>query len=101
MPEDGVCILRSKLKYQESLNDVELHDFGKASSPGVETVVYAVVKQNSGATKKLVVGKSRLAKQEITIPRLELVSAHMAANVVTNVKGELQRENLNLICYSL
>ena len=34
--------------------------------------------------------KSRLAKQGLTIPRLELVSAHMAVNLVNNVQEALQ-----------
>ena len=38
----------------------------------------------------LLAAKSRLAKKGLTIPRLELVSAHMAANLVENVKKALQ-----------
>ena len=40
--------------------------------------------------KGLVAAKARLAKEGLTIPRLELVSAHMAANLVTNVRNALQ-----------
>ena len=36
-------------------------------------------------TQGLVAPKSRLAKQELTIPRLELMSGHMAVNLMTNV----------------
>ena len=34
----------------------------------------------------MVCAKSRLAKQNLTIPRLELVAAHMGANSVSNVE---------------
>ncbi|XP_046841821.1 uncharacterized protein LOC124435934 [Xenia sp. Carnegie-2017] len=56
---------------------------------GVAAVVYAVVKQSSGSTQGIITAKARLAKQGITIPRLELVSAHMACNIVDNVRKVL------------
>ena len=41
-------------------------------------------------TQCLVDAKARLAKQGLTIPRLELVTAHMATNLVTKVKNVLE-----------
>ena len=41
--------------------------------------------QESGTMQGLVSAKSRLAKRNLTIPRLELVSSHMAINLVTNI----------------
>ena len=38
----------------------------------------------------LLAGKAGLAKKGLTIPRLELISAHMAANLVDNVRGALE-----------
>ena len=49
----------------------------------------AVVDQPSGATQLLVAGKSRLAKRNLTIPRLELNCAHMAVNLPANVRQPL------------
>lgn len=37
----------------------------------------------------LVTAKARLAKQGLTIPQLEFVSAHIAANLITNVGNAL------------
>ena len=68
----------------------ELHVFGDASINGVGTTVYSVVHQQGGVTQTLVATKSRLAKRNLTIPRLELVSAHMATNLVTNVRNALE-----------
>ena len=34
--------------------------------------------------------KARLAKQGLTIPHLELISAHMMANLLVNVKVALE-----------
>ena len=46
--------------------------------------MYAVVYQESGIHQGLLAEKARLAKKGLTMPRLELISAHMAANLVDN-----------------
>ena len=38
----------------------------------------------------MIAAKSRLAKKNLTIPKLELVAAHMAANLVDNVRTALE-----------
>ena len=68
---------------------MELHSFGDASERGVGAAVYAVVRQPSGNTQRLVVAKNRLAKQGLTIPRLELIAVHMATNLLINVRNAL------------
>ena len=83
---DKVTVARSVAVYRESLNEIELHAFGDASKKGVAAAVYAITKQASGVNVGLVAAKARLAKQDLTISRLELVSAHMATNLVSNVK---------------
>ena len=66
-----------------------LHAFGDASGYGVGAAVYTVVKQETHVSQGLVCAKGRLAKQGLTIPRKELVSAHMAVNLLDNVCGAL------------
>ena len=83
---DKVSVARSVAVYRERLYEIELHAFGDASKKGVAAAVYAITKQASGVNVGLVAAKARLAKQDLTIPRLELVSAHMATNLVSNVK---------------
>ena len=56
----------------------------------MSAAVYAVTHQATGLSQGLVTAKSRLAKKGLTIPRLELVSGHMAADLVDNVKEALQ-----------
>ena len=80
---------RSIARYQEAVQEVELHSFGDASERRVGAAVYAVVRQPSGNTPRLVVAKSRLAKQGLTIPRLALIAAHMATNLLINVRNAL------------
>ena len=70
--------------FKEEIDSIEWYDFGDASTKGVAGAVYAVDQQPSGATQGLVVGKARLAKKGLTIPRLELVSAYMTANLIVS-----------------
>ena len=80
---------RSISLYQEEIDEIQLHAFGDASDREVCAAVYALVKQASGISQGLITAKSRLAKQDLTIPRLELVSGHMALNLITNVRQAL------------
>ena len=65
-------IPRSLAPHRESVSAITLHAFGDASK--VSAVVYAVVEQEHGTTQGLVCSKSRLAKRNLSIPRLELVA---------------------------
>lgn len=85
-----VTTRRPLAPYQQPVISVELHAFGDASAYGVGAAVYSVVRQEDGITQTLVAAKARLAKRELTIPRLELVSAHMATNLVVNVQNALK-----------
>ena len=81
---------RSIPLYREEIDEIQLHAFGDASGREVCAAVYAVVKEASGVSQGLVTPKSRLAKQGLTIPRLELVSGHMAVNRIANVRQALE-----------
>ena len=80
---------RPIVHYEEEIEDIELHSFGDASLSEVGAAVYVVVPENSGTTHQLVAAKGRLAKQGLTVPRLELVAAHMATNLLVNVRNAL------------
>ena len=60
---------------------VDLHVFADASIVTSCAVVYTVVHQPSITNQGLVGSKSRISKKNLIIPRLELVSAHMASNL--------------------
>ena len=87
-----VVVPRSSVRHQEEVTAIELRTFEDASIEGVGAAVYAVVKQPSGTTQQLVTVKSRLAKRSLTLPRLELVAAHMAANLAVNVSNPLPKD---------
>ena len=80
--------MRALVQYQEPISSISLHVFGDASGVGVATAAFTVVTQPSGVTQGIVAAKARLAKQGLTIPRLELVACHMATNLANNVRGE-------------
>eukprot|EP00112_Aurelia_sp_Birch-Aquarium-sp1_P016884 Seg3862.2 transcript_id=Seg3862.2/GoldUCD/mRNA.D3Y31 product="hypothetical protein" protein_id=Seg3862.2/GoldUCD/D3Y31 len=81
---------RSLYPFQEPIREVNLHVFGDTSGKGMPAVVYAVVHQDSGISQGLLAAKARLAKKNMSIPRLELISANMEANLVENVRDALQ-----------
>ena len=85
-----VTTSRALVKYREQIDGIEVHAFGDASGKGVVAAVYAVVTQPSGINQGLVAAKARLAKQGLTIPRLELISGHMAVNLIANVIKALE-----------
>ena len=85
---DNLTVPRAFVPFHEPILQLGLHAFGDASAKGVSAAVYAVVHQSQGTTQQLVCAKSRLAKKNLTIPRLELIAGHMAANLVTNVQEE-------------
>ncbi|XP_028394878.1 uncharacterized protein LOC114519022 [Dendronephthya gigantea] len=66
-----------------------LHGFADASLLGCCAVIYAVIKQTGKVSQGFLISKARLAKRDLTIPRLELVSCHMLSNLLHNVVNVL------------
>ena len=85
----GVMVPRPVMNFREPVRSLELRAFGDVGKQGVGTAVYAVIQQSSGTTQSLVAARGRLAKQGLIVPRLELISAHMATNLVINLKKAL------------
>ena len=81
---------RTLVKYRERIQAIQLHAFGDASGKGDAAAVYAVVTQKSGVNQGLVAAEARFARQGLTIPCLELVSGHMAVNLIDSVHDALQ-----------
>ena len=54
---------------------------------------YATVYHLSSVNQALIAMKSRLSKRELTIPRLEITATHVAANVASNIKIALRKQN--------
>ena len=77
----SVLTQQSLAAFREPLDEVKIHAFGDASGKGVSASVYAVISQKSGTTQGLLTAKSCVAKQGLTIPRLELIAGHMAVNL--------------------
>ena len=72
---------RNIVKHVRKILSIALHTFEDASGKGVSAAVYVVVEQPSGTNQGLVTAESRLVMKGLTIPRLELLAGHMAANL--------------------
>lgn len=96
----SISVPRAIPQHFEEISNIELHCFGDASGQGVSAAVYGVISQPSGDSVGLIAAKARLAKQGLTIPRLELVSGHMATNLIVNVKEALEGFPVgNMVCW--
>ena len=91
----SINIPRAIPRLHEKIDYIDVHTFGDASIKGLCTAVYAVVKQGESISQGLLASKSRLAKKGITIPRLELVAAHMSANIMDNTREALSGLPIN------
>ena len=76
---------------------VDLRVFGDASVLGRCAAAYVVVSQPSSVNQGLIASKSRLSKRDITIPRLELIGAHMATNLAAIIKEALPSQNIRSV----
>ena len=76
---------------------VDLHLFADASTMACSTVAIAVVEQESTTSKGLLVSKSRLSKRNTSVPRIELVSGHMGANLAKNLTRALKISPIRLV----
>ena len=72
-----------------------LHAFGDASNKVCYAAVYAVLKKGDKHFQGPTASKCRIARKNKRIPRLELVSAHMAVNLVDNIRTALEGYNIN------
>ena len=70
---------------------MSLHVFAEASQTAYCAAVYLVVTSPQGRFSNLLTAKTRLPplKKELTIPRLELTAARIAARLVATVKEAL------------
>ena len=80
-----VRVPRSILKGLKQIKAVHLHVFADASNTACSAATIAIIEGDTGVVKGLLTSKSRISKQNTTIPRLELTSGQMAANMVKNL----------------
>ena len=76
---------------------VDSHVFGDASVLGCCAAAYVVVHQPSDVNQGLIASKSRLSKRDMTIPRLELIAAHIATNLAANIKEASPSQNIRSV----
>ena len=79
-------------KSEEDIFNCQLHGFGDTSSKAYCAVVYLVYQTNKGVEARLLCAKTRVAPlKELTIPRLELLSARILAVLMETVYKALQQ----------
>ena len=76
---------------------VDLQVFRYSSFLSICAAVNAVVYEPSITNKGLLVNKSQIFKKDVTIPRLELISAYMGSNLVSIVLSALKTEDIRSV----
>ena len=94
-----IIVPRTLAPHHKPTSEITLHAFGDASINGVSAAVYAVVQQTQETTQGLICAKSRIAKRNLTIPRLELIAGHMAVNLAINVQKALSTDQVTIHCW--
>ena len=85
----AVSVLRSIPELKVCVQNIDLHALGDASKDGFHAPVYSILHQSSGISQGLLCLKPQLSKQDLTIPRLELVACHISVNLIDNAKKAL------------
>ncbi|XP_003382323.1 conserved hypothetical protein, partial [Trichinella spiralis] len=85
---------------EAALDGSALHAFGDASETAYGAVVYLVVTEEDHSTiSNLVMAKSPVAPlKKMTLPRLELMAAQMAAKLITFVRDAMKIRIDRLTC---
>ena len=86
---DGLNIkieISRSISIRGTITNIDIHLFSDASINGGRTVAYAVIYQPNKISQGLITTKRRLAKRNLTIPRLELIAAQMSVNLSQNIK---------------
>ena len=96
-PPPTITVPRAFQLHQEQIEAIDLHVFGDASISGTAAAIYAVICQSSQVSQSLVTAKARLSKKDLTMPRLEIVAMHMAANLCQNLKLALEGKPISNI----
>ena len=78
--EIGRLGTKSTRMNQVAIEFIKLHVFCDACINGTCSVVYAVIYQEGTEFQGSIASKARLSRRGLTIPRLELLGAHMAKN---------------------
>lgn len=84
----GTCIYDSP---KQEVHECYLHGFGDASNRAYCAVVYFVCRTRAGVYARLLTSRSRVAPfKALTVPRLELMSARILAQLMNTVKKALE-----------
>ena len=91
---DDIQVERCLLEKDKAIAQVEIHAFSDASEQAFATVVYLRVVYESGEVSvRFLASKAKVAPlKKHSIPRLELMGAHLMAKLVESVRSTLKDE---------
>ena len=93
LPEE-VSVPRRMAHHKQEITRIDLHGFGDASIKGCSAAVYVVIHHKEKTAQGLVTSKARIAKPNVSIPRLEHIAGHMVANLIDSFCRTLTGYNI-------
>ena len=88
-----ITFQRCSIAYpMEEITSIEVHGFLDSSIIACFAVIYLVITQASGKYAKQLTSKSRVAKPNTSVPRLELIGAQILTKLIQNVKSSLTHD---------
>ena len=92
--EVSPALAKGWLKWTRQLRNIKdcrkvkamrIHQFSDASEIACSTVSIAVIDHDTDKVMGLLTSKCRIARQNTSMPRLELIGGHMSANMISNL----------------
>ena len=88
-----ITFSRCLLAYpKEDIISIQIHGLADSSIKACCAAIYLVITQTNGTYAKLLTAKSRVAKPNMSLPRLELIGAQIMTKLIQNVKSALSEE---------
>ena len=93
-----IVVPRAFRLQHEKIEAIDFHLFSNASIIGTAVALYAVIYRSSGTSHGLVAAKSQLSKKNLTIPRPDLMTMHIAPNLCKNIEDSLEEQPIRKFC---
>ena len=75
--------------------DIQIHGFADSSITACCAAIYLIMNKNGANVSKLLTAKARIAKPDLSVPRLELVAAQLLTRLLKTVRNALQGWNIS------
>ena len=88
------CIKIPHSVVPEKVETINLHGFADASKLAVAAVIYLQVNSGMVSQQSLLASKSKIARKDVSVPRLEFAAAHIFSRLMKHTEETLKAYNI-------